>query len=142
VVRRSPLAAVAVAVSVSFAIAIAGCASDKAEAPVKLSAAGRRGQALAADQHCTTCHTTDGSRETGPTWKDLAGSTVTLSDGSKVKATDAYLRRSITDPRSQAVKGYVNFMPESFGNLTSKQLADLLAYLHDLSSEDGTPVRH
>jgi len=55
---------------------------------------------------CAGCHSLDGSDGTGPSFKGLAGSTVTLADGKKVKADAAYLERAITQPDAEVVKGY------------------------------------
>jgi cytochrome c1 len=55
---------------------------------------------------CSGCHSLDGSDRTGPTFKGLAGSTVTLEDGKQVKADAAYLERAITDPDADIAKGY------------------------------------
>ena len=55
---------------------------------------------------CASCHSLDGSEGTGPTFKGLAGSTVTLSDGKQAKATPAYLERAIVDPEAEEVEGY------------------------------------
>jgi cytochrome c oxidase subunit 2 len=101
---------------------------------VKLSAAGERGKNVAEQRGCTACHTPSGGSSTGPTWKDLAGSTVELEDGT-TKADDDYLRRAITDPKAEVVKDYAAVMP-AYADLTDRQLDDLIAYLHDLSSED------
>jgi cytochrome c1 len=59
------------------------------------------------DYACAGCHSLDGSRKSGPTFKGLAGSTVTLTDGRQVTATAAYLRRAIVDPDAETVEGYV-----------------------------------
>jgi cytochrome c oxidase subunit II len=55
---------------------------------------------------CASCHSLDGGDGTGPTFKGLAGSTVTLTDGSRVRADAAYLERAIVDPDAEVVKGY------------------------------------
>jgi cytochrome c2 len=65
-----------------------------------------RGKQLYTSDGCSACHSLSGSAGAGPTFKGLAGSTVTLSDGSTVTADDAYLSRSITQPDAQIVKGY------------------------------------
>jgi mono/diheme cytochrome c family protein len=65
-----------------------------------------RGKQLYTSDGCAACHSLGGSAGAGPTFKGLAGSTVTLTDGSTVTADDAYLSRSITDPDAQIVKGY------------------------------------
>jgi cytochrome c oxidase subunit 2 len=43
---------------------------------------------------------------TGPSWRGLAGSRVTLSDGRILIANDAYLRRHIVEPNALTVRGY------------------------------------
>jgi len=71
--------------------------------PAELLALGKR---LYTGDGCSGCHSLNGSAGAGPTFKGLAGSTVTLSDGSTVTVDDAYLARSITDPDAQISKGY------------------------------------
>ena len=64
------------------------------------------GEELYRQYACASCHSLDGSEGTGPTFKGLAGSTVTLADGKQVQATPAYLERAITDPDAQITKGF------------------------------------
>ena len=65
-----------------------------------------RGEELWSSTGCAGCHSIDGSAGVGPTVKGLAGSTVTLDDGSSVTADAAYLARSITDPDAQIPEGH------------------------------------
>lgn len=65
-----------------------------------------RGRALYTADGCSACHSLTGSPGAGPSFKGLAGGTSTLATGQTVKADDAYLERSITDPDAQIVKGY------------------------------------
>ena len=65
-----------------------------------------RGQQLYTADACSSCHSLTGANGVGPTFKGLAGSTVTLSDGSTIRADDAYLAKSITDPDAEIVKGF------------------------------------
>ena len=55
---------------------------------------------------CAGCHSLDGREGTGPSFKGLAGSTVTLEDGKQVTADSAYLKKAITDPDADVTKGY------------------------------------
>jgi len=55
---------------------------------------------------CQGCHSIDGSKSSGPTFKGLAGSQVQLTNGQTVTADDAYLLESILDPDKMIVKGY------------------------------------
>ena len=131
---RRWLLALAVASSLGAGALLSACGSDAAP-EVPLSAAGERGQTVAREQGCIACHTPNGDKSTGPTWKDLAGSAVTLADGSEVEADDAYLRRAILQSRADVVKGYANVMPVYDGELSDDELDALLAYLHDLSPD-------
>lgn len=65
-----------------------------------------RGEELWSSTGCAGCHSLDGSAGVGPTIEDLAGSTVTLEDGSTVTADDAYLALAITDPDAQISEGF------------------------------------
>ena len=65
-----------------------------------------RGEELWSSTGCAGCHSLDGAAGVGPTMQGLAGSTVTLDDGSTVTADDAYLDRSVTDPDAQISEGY------------------------------------
>ena len=91
------------------------------------------GQVLAQSYGCSNCHTTDGSKSTGPTWLHLYGSNVKLSDGSSVVADDIYIRNSITNPNLQIVNGFQsNVMPDFSKVFDSTMVDDLLAYLKTL----------
>ena len=111
---------------------VSGCGGDSGPDDSTLTAAGRRGKQVANDNGCAACHTTSGSKSTGPTWKGLAGSTVELADGTTVTADDEYLRRSITDPKAQIVDGYPSGRMPSY-DLSDADLDNLIAYLHELA---------
>jgi cytochrome c2 len=64
------------------------------------------GEGLYSSLGCQGCHSIDGSASSGPTFKGLFGSTVTLTNGQKVKVDEQYLLDSIVDPDKQIVKGY------------------------------------
>lgn len=134
--RRIHRAASALILSLTLAAtgALAGCGDDGGNDPAAaLSAAGERGKMVARDKGCTACHSADGARGTGPTWKGLAGKKVKLEGGDTVTADDIYLARAIKDPRSQVVEGYANIMPAAYGDLDAATVADLIAYIHDLA---------
>jgi len=75
--------------------------------PVAVTAAlVARGKTLYGADGCSACHSLAGTPGVGPSFKGIAGSTVTLTTGQTVAADDAYLERSIADPDAQIVKGY------------------------------------
>jgi len=108
-------------------------AAAQAEA---LASAGKpdatRGQTLYQESGCKACHSLDGSKGVGPTWKGVFGSQVKLADGSSVLADAAYLTESIKLPGAKTVAGFpANAMP-SFSYLTDGQVADLVAFIETL----------
>ena len=136
--RRS-LVVVTIAASLGLGALLSACGNDGgSSAEVELSAAGERGKVVAKEQGCISCHRPDGKDSTGPTWKGLAGSTVTLEDGTQVVADDAYLREAILQSRAQVVDGYANIMPVYDGELTDAEVDDLIAYIEDLSTPEAS----
>jgi len=84
-----------------------GTTTAQAPAPVPTSPAlVAQGKQLYAADGCSSCHSLTGSPGAGPSFKGLAGSTVTLANGPAVTADDAYLEQSIAAPDAQIVKGY------------------------------------
>jgi cytochrome c oxidase subunit II len=82
----------------------------------KLPEAQASGLSLLALHGCLGCHSTDGSRLTGPTFRGLFGSTVSLKatkagEPASVLADEAYLRESILDPGAKLVLGFPDSMP-------------------------------
>ena len=108
-------------------------ATAKAEA---LASAGKpdakRGEKLYQESGCKACHSLDGAKSVGPTWKALYGAQVKLADGNSVTADDAYIAESIKLPGAKTVEGFpANAMP-SFGYLSDGQVADLVAFIQTL----------
>jgi cytochrome c2 len=86
-------------------VALCAASTDKQSCP-GIAAAGKGGQGLYASLGCQSCHSIDGSKSTGPTFKGLSGSTVKLTNGQTVTADEAYLLESILDPDKLIVQGY------------------------------------
>jgi len=84
---------------------------------------------------CQGCHTLDGSKGTGPTFKGLFGSTVKLASAKSVKANMAYLIESIVDPDKEIVQGYSRgvmsaaIKPHSVSTANAKALAQFIKSL-------------
>ena len=122
----SPVAGTATAQQVS---PVASPGATPVAGEVDLVAA-ERGKAAAAV--CLACHSADGSKLVGPTWKGLYGSEVELEDGSKVVADEAYLHESIVDPMKRTVKGFPPSMPPFGAMLTEDQIKDVIEYIKSL----------
>ena len=89
------------------------------------------GKALVAQNGCGGCHSIDGSKLVGPTWRGLFGSQVKLSDGSVVTADEAYLIESIAKPSAKVVDGFPDHVMPIF-NLTDAQIKNIASYIETL----------
>jgi cytochrome c oxidase subunit 2 len=119
---------VVVAAALTAVLAVAASCGGTDDA---LSEAGARGKRTAAANGCAGCHGADGQGGVGPTWRGLAGSEVTLVDGTTIVADDAYLVRSIEEPGADLVADYALQMPRN--RLGEQDVADIVAYIKDLS---------
>ena len=91
-----------------------------------------QGQGLFQKYACNTCHTEDATGR-GPALVGLYGSSVTLSDNSKVVADENYIRESILNPQAKITKGFGPIMPTFQGQVNEDDLLKLLAYIRSLS---------
>jgi cytochrome c oxidase subunit 2 len=71
------------------------------------------GKALANEYGCMACHGSSGEGGTGPAWKGLYGSKVSLEDGRVVTVDRDYLVRSIVDPEADRPAGALLKMPKN-----------------------------
>ena len=85
------------------------------------------GKTLSQTKGCTACHSLDGSRGVGPTWKGLFGKTETMVDGTKVLMDEAALKVEVVDPKARIVQGYPPVMPQI--ELTDTEADALVAYI-------------
>jgi cytochrome c oxidase subunit II len=87
------------------------------------------GQRLILERGCASCHSLDGSRLAGPTFKSLYGSTVdVVSEGvqKRVTADTNYIRESILSPGKDVVAGYPNIMPSGKDILSDKEINEII----------------
>jgi len=91
-----------------------------------------RGKLIAERSQCMACHTVDGRRHLGPTWRGLYQSQVTLEGGRTVLADEAYLTRSMMQPLADIVAGFKPLMPTFQGRLAAPEVAALLEYIKSL----------
>jgi cytochrome c oxidase subunit 2 len=92
-----------------------------------------RGQKLSTGSGCQACHSIDGTKLAGPTWKGIAGSPVILQDGSTVTADDAYLVESIVSPQSKIHQGFPPIMPAAYKEtLSEQQITDIVEFIKTL----------
>ena len=92
-----------------------------------------QGVKLLETKGCLGCHSIDGSKKIGPTFKGLYGSKVeVLTNGKerKIVADEEYLRKSILDPAADIVEGYQNVMPKLPVN--EDEMKTIIGYIKEL----------
>ena len=90
------------------------------------------GEKLLAKHLCIGCHSLDGSKTVGPTFKGIFGRQVTVvTDGQErtVTADEEYIKRSILQPQADLVKGYPPVMPTFEGKFTDREIKEIVEFL-------------
>lgn len=105
-----------------------GSTSETVELPAGDAAAGNTlfHQKIGGLPECSSCHSLDGTRGTGPTLQgfgDVAGTR-------RGEDATTYTLNSIINPGQYVVPGFSNLMPAAYGQqLSRQQLADLIEYV-------------
>jgi cytochrome c oxidase subunit 2 len=89
------------------------------------------GARLAKEKGCLACHSLDGSKGVGPTFKGLyRKQEIVLQNGKKLTITvdDAYLRESIRFPNAKIVEGFQPIMP-AIGDLKDEEVEALVEFI-------------
>ena len=73
--------------------------------PIKKS-----GEELYVKHACHTCHSLDGTRMIGPSFKGIYGKIIELNGGISKIANEEYLIESILEPSKEIVKNFPNLM--------------------------------
>src|SRR5215469_1144358 len=81
---------------------------------------------------CNSCHTVDGTKSKGPSWKGIWGKMETLNNGSKVLVDENYVRESMMSPSAKVVNGFEPIMPSFQGLLKENQIKGLIAFIQSL----------
>jgi cytochrome c oxidase subunit 2 len=84
------------------------------------------------ESRCKACHSVDGTRVQGPSFKGLFGKTEELEGGGTATVDENYLKESILNPGAKIVKGYPASMPTFKGLLKDKDVEALIAYMKTL----------
>ena len=90
------------------------------------------GLAIIKANACITCHSLDGSKVIGPTFKGLYGRktiVVTSSGEKEIVVDDEYIKRSILDPNVEVVKGYNKGLMQSYTEkINAEELNKIIDY--------------
>lgn len=85
---------------------------------------------------CNACHSADGTRIIGPSYKGIFGhETVVIENGQEktVMVDEEYLKNSIYDPNSQIVKGFNRGLMQSYkGQVSEEELEKIIEYIKSL----------
>lgn len=87
------------------------------------------GALLYASRGCVTCHSLDGTRGQGPSFKGIYGSTTRMTDGKSFPVDDNYIRQSILQPQAEIVEGFQGIMPTFQGVLREREIQALIEFI-------------
>jgi cytochrome c oxidase subunit 2 len=93
------------------------------------------GEGLLRQNGCTDCHSLDGTKRVGPTFKGLFGASVKVTTAGKERAAvadAAYIAKSIVDPSADIAVGYEDIMPAGRGLYTDEQLREISDFIGTL----------
>ena len=82
---------------------------------------------------CTGCHSLDGSRNVGPSLKNLFGKKQIVVDAEnkehEIVVDKQYLREAIYEPEKYVVKGYPAVMPSYKGQVSGKEVERMIGWI-------------
>lgn len=91
------------------------------------------GKKLYAQKACVTCHSLDGSKLVGPSFKGIFSNTPhEFEDGTSGVVDENYIKESVMYPQKKVVKGYPPVMPAFEGQLNDEEMAGIIAYMKTL----------
>ena len=116
-------------------------AVSKNTAPPLPAALVAMGNKLYFSMGCNACHTVNGKRLVGPSWKNLTGYPQALTNGKTEIANYAFLKDMIINPDQLVVKTYPPIMPAMYaaqlagGAKQKKKLDAIIWYINSLSDK-------
>ncbi len=88
---------------------------------------------------CFSCHSVNGTKVVGPTFKGLYGSSIkVVTDGStrQIIVDDVYIKTSIYDPNKDVVEGYQPGVMKSYqGIIDEKDMPKIMEYLQSIKNQ-------
>ncbi len=78
---------------------------------------------------CVACHRLDGKRLVGPPLNNLYNKIESLTDGSKIKVDENYLKQSILDPAAKIVRGDPPYPPMNAQDVNENEVNALVEFL-------------
>lgn len=94
------------------------------------------GRILHATKGCVACHSVDGTKSTGPTWKGIWGETHEFSNGpAPAKVDENYVRESILEPAKKVRAGFPNQMQSYQGQIKDREIRAIITFMRSLSND-------
>lgn len=113
----------------------AAAASDSSAA----STPGAAGETVVKNNGCLACHSTDGSKIVGPSFKGLFGeqqNVVRDGQNATITADEQYITRSIYEPDADVVQGFQKGLMQSYkGTISEDDIAKIIEYLKSLNGK-------
>ncbi len=110
--------------------------SDTTKKVVAVTDPVAEGKRLMEKNGCVVCHSSDGTKIVGPTYKGVYGHKVMVVTNGKereILADDEYIKRSIYEPDADVVKGYNKGMMVSYKTqLNDADVANIIEYLKSI----------
>lgn len=104
-----------------------------AETAAAMESPATTGKRIMQNIGCFACHTINGSKLVGPSFKGIWGeeqTVVTNGQERQVKVDEDYVKRSIYDPNADVVKGFNKGLMLSYkGQLSDDDVANIIEYL-------------
>ncbi|HTP05371.1 MAG TPA: cytochrome c oxidase subunit II [Nitrospirota bacterium] len=101
----------------------------------KTGVPGSKGAELTQVKGCVACHTTDGTPKIGPTFKGVFGMKETvIRDGKErdIVVDETFIKQTLLQPELDRVKGFPPIMPSMRGQLTDKEMDEIIEYIKSL----------
>jgi cytochrome c oxidase subunit 2 len=102
-------------------------------ASAAIDSPGATGKRIMQNIGCFACHTVDGTKLVGPSFKGIWGEEQTVVTGSatrKVKVDEEYIKRSVYEPNADVVEGFMKGLMVSYqGQLKDEDIAQIIEYL-------------
>jgi cytochrome c oxidase subunit 2 len=95
------------------------------------------GELLYSRLGCMACHSIDGSKLVGPTFKDMYGYEFDTVEGVRITVDDAYVKESILTPNVSVIAGYPPVMTPYAGLIDDREIEAITAWLKTLSDKGG-----
>jgi len=114
----------------SKVVVLNGADYDRWYAEAGPAGAAAKGQKVFQDKGCAGCHSTDGSRKVGPTFKGLYGAAEVVTTAGMerhITVDEEYIKNYVRHPNVDVVKGYPPVMPVI--PITDAELEELVEYI-------------